>query len=269
MSKKKAPVKAEHPRHILHLNYLPLTKVFDLKAFRWGNYEIHAVNAHDLGRLVEQKASRHEAFYNKEIVTISRRYTAAVNDPKATTDTLKCLRLEVNQQINKIRRWTGLLDTDTPNAATVLQMAAGGRQKRINDRYGDLIQSLTDCLRIIESRLDLPVKVIKKEDPSPNRLQDCFSTPEDFEKAIKLLQDVTPCIVNRDMQFTRAQGGKAAIAEWLRFLKDTGKYGFVPPNRPLIIQLLNEAFTGLEMGSNGRTLDNHSKYYKQKFRMQA
>jgi hypothetical protein len=112
-------------------------------------------------------------------------------------------------------------------------------------------------------KMDKKAKVIKKEF---KELSDCFQSSDDYHRAIALLQNTKPCIIDKNMNYCTGERKKIAISEWINLLIESPDFSFSKPDDKTLVTLLNNAFAGLNMGADGRTLDNKSSQWSSKLK---
>lgn len=104
---------------------------------------------------------------------------------------------------------------------------------------------------------------------TPQTLKECFTSIDSYNKALQLLRNTRPCIIDNDNNYKAGERNKSAISEWVRYIHDNPEYCFSQPSKKILVQLLNNDIKGLDMGNDGRTLDNTNAQYSKKIRAAA
>lgn len=104
----------------------------------------------------------------------------------------------------------------------------------------------------------------KTEQKTPQTLKGCFASIDSYNKALQILRNTKPCIIDNDNNYKAGARNKSAISEWVRYIHSKPEYCFSLPAKKILVQLLNAEFMGLQMGSDGRTIDNTNSQYRKK-----
>jgi hypothetical protein len=96
---------------------------------------------------------------------------------------------------------------------------------------------------------------------NPSKFEDIF-IEKDYSKYIQLLKNAKPKLVTDKLEYIGSKrNGKGIIGSWLKELQLTGKV-YIGYNRRQLAVVLNNEIKELNIGLDGKTLDNRSKTFE-------
>lgn len=148
----------------------------------------------------------------------------------------------------------------------------GEADTAVRNAYNNVTKYWRDAITIIDQHLITLEGIVKRDakktEPKYSKqyqiLRDCFFTDDEYKKAIAILQNTTPCVIDKNMNYKAGERNKAAITEWVNYLKYSTEITIALPEQKILVSLLNKAFAGLNMGAHGRTLENVSNKWRLK-----
>lgn len=135
----------------------------------------------------------------------------------------------------------------------------------VNDQYIDNV--LVGMLE--KAYLSEALKQIKKFKNStfaPARLVDCFPKESNYRKAISLLQNVSPPVIDMSKNYLWGPRKKTVISDWLNFIEKHTSYSFRRPDTILLAELVNNEFCGLNISPISNTLSKSNRKYLSMFK---
>ena len=139
--------------------------------------------------------------------------------------------------------------------------------------YFDIVQPLHNffdgCTFYLEGTIN-ETKKQEKDKNSESKFRDINEAfiEGDSQKYIDALRNTIPPLIDSGLNFIgRPNKHKGVICSWFRQLQSEGKIN-QSINRKQFAAILNEAFSGLNLGTDGKTFDNYSKEFDSNFKQQ-